>query len=195
VKHYSRTTSSKIFLTLAIALAVIAMPGIASAQYSDVFGVSYFANNVPAAPDATIQLANPGAAGGNLCAMIYVFDTTEELSECCGCLTTMDGLSTLSLKKDLTSNPLGGPVLSRGVIKVVSSELNGYPCDPTYDVLPTPDLRLWATHIQKVGSTYPITETEFSESFLSGIELYNLQEECTFVNILGSGHGQCTCGD
>jgi hypothetical protein len=195
VKNCSGTTSSKILLTLAIALAVVVMPGIASAQYYDVFRVNYFANNVSAAPDATVRIDNPGLAGGNLCAMIYVFDNDQQLSECCGCFTTPDGLATLSVKKDLTSNPLTGVVSNNGVIEVVASELNGYPCDPTYDVLPTPNLRVWGTHVQnKVGSAYPITETEFSDSFLSGVELYNLQTECSFVNLLGSGHGQCTCG-
>lgn len=195
MKDSPGTTSNKIVLTLAIALAVVVMPGIASAQYYDVYKVNYFANNVPAAPDATIRMDNPGVAGGDLCAMIYVFDNDQQLSECCGCLATPDGLATLSLKKDLTSNPLTGVVSNNGMIKVVASELNGYPCDPTYYVLPTPDLRVWGTHVEnKVGSGYPITETEFSDSFLSGIELYNLQADCSFANRLGSGHGQCTCG-
>jgi hypothetical protein len=195
VKDHPGTTISKLFLTLAIALAVVGMPGIATAQYDDVFRVNYFANNVSGAPDATVRIDNTGLAGGYLCAMIYVFDNDQQLTECCGCLTTPDGLATLSVKKDLTSNPLTGVVSNNGVIEVVASELNGYPCDPTYDVLPTPNLRVWGTHVQnKVGSAYPVTETEFSDSFLSGVELYNLQTDCSFVHLLGSGHGQCTCG-
>ena len=195
MKDHPGTTISKLFLTLAIALAVVGMRGTASAQYDDVFRVNYFANNVSGAPDATVRIDNTGLAGGNLCAMIYVFDNDQQLTECCGCLTTPDGLATLSVKKDLTSNPLTGVVSNNGVIEVVASELNGYPCDPTYDVLPTPNLRVWGTHVQnKVGSAYPVTETEFSDSFLSGVELYNLQTDCSFVHLLGSGHGQCTCG-
>ena len=191
-----REAIGKTALALAIALAILIFPNLASAQYYDVYRVNYFANaNVSGAPDATVRIDNPGVAGGNLCAMIYVFDNDQQLSECCGCLTTPDGLATLSLKKDLNSNPLTGVKSNNGVIKVVASELNGYPCDPTYDVLPTPNLRVWATHVEnKVGSAYPITETESSDSFLGGIELYNLQAECTFVGILGSGHGICTCG-
>ena len=90
-----------------------------------------FANNgTSGAPDATVRITNPGTSigidddtapvtNGNLCAMIYVFDNDQQMTECCGCLTTPDGLRTLSVTKDLTSNPLTGVVSKNGDIKSV----------------------------------------------------------------------------
>jgi hypothetical protein len=168
--------------------------GVATAQ--DVFRVNYFSNaNASGAPDATLRIDNPGLTYGNLCAMIYVFDADQQLTECCGCVETHNGLRTLSVNGDLTKNPLTGVKSSTGVIKIVSAAVNNSPCDPTANVAPTPNLRSWTTHIQnKVGTAYPITETEDSNSALGATELANLQAQCAFVNILGSGHGICTCG-
>jgi len=54
---------------------------------------------------------------------------------------------------------------------------------------------VWNTHIQNpVGAAFPITETESSDSTLGATELANLQAQCAFVNILGSGQGICSCG-
>jgi len=93
---------------------VIASACAASAQ--DVYKVNYFSNNVgflpgtvtPAValpPDGTVRISNPGLTYGNLCAMIYVFDADQQLSECCGCIETHNGLRTLSIRTNLTSNP------------------------------------------------------------------------------------------
>jgi hypothetical protein len=182
---------------LAIALVTLSLltagVGVASAQ--DVFKINYFSNNAAPAPDATVRIDNPGLTYGNLCAMIYVFDADQQLSECCGCVETHNGLRTLSVRRDLTSNPLTGRVSTNGVIKIVSAAINNSPCDPTSNVTPTANLRAWGTHIQNpVGAAFPITETEFSDSTLGATELANLQAQCAFVNILGSGHGICSCG-
>jgi hypothetical protein len=168
--------------------------GIAVAQ--DVFRVNYFSNaNTAGAPDATLRIDNPGLTYGNLCAMIYVFDTDQQMTECCGCVETHNGLRTLSVNGDLTKNPLTGVKSTNGVIKIVAAAVNNSPCDPTANVTPTANLRSWTTHIQnKVGAAYPITETENSDSTLGATELANLQGQCAFINILGSGHGLCTCG-
>ncbi|MGA7317413.1 MAG: hypothetical protein WBX22_25975 [Silvibacterium sp.] len=183
--------------TLTLALVIVGLvtlgAGVASAQ--DVFKVNYFSNNAGAAPDATVRIDNPGLTYGNLCAMIYVFDADQQLSECCGCVETHNGLRTLSVRRDLTSNPLTGVISSNGVIKIVSAAVNNSPCDPTSNVKPTANLRAWVTHIQNaVGTAWPITETESSDSTLGATELANLQAQCDFVNILGSGHGICSCG-
>ena len=179
---------------LVIALLVLCLgSGVAMAQ--DVFRINYFSNNVAGAPDATVRIDNPGLTYGNLCAMIYVFDADQQLSECCGCVETHNGLRTLSVKTNLTSNPLTGVVSKTGVIKVVSAAVNNSPCDPTANVAPKANLRVWATHIQNpVGSAYPVTETESSDSILGATELANLQAQCAFVGILGSGQGICSCG-
>ncbi|HXX02456.1 MAG TPA: hypothetical protein VEJ00_14665, partial [Candidatus Acidoferrales bacterium] len=91
---------------------------------------------------------------------------------------------------------LTGVVSNNGVIKIVSSTVNNSPCEPASGVYPTPSVRAWASRIQnKVGSAYPVTETEFSDATLSAQELsFNLEEQCYFAERLGSGHGICSCG-
>jgi hypothetical protein len=183
--------------TLSVALVIAGLitvgAGIASAQ--DVYKVNYFSNNAAPAPDATVRIDNPGLTYGNLCAMIYVFDADQQLTECCGCVETHNGLRTLSVRSNLTSNPLTGVVSRNGVVKIVSAAVNNSPCDPTSNVSPKANLRAWVTHIQNaVGTAWPITETESSDSTLGATELANLQAQCAFVNILGSGQGICSCG-
>ena len=184
------------FLTLAVGVAALFAIGasVASAQ-TDVYKLNYFANNVAAAPDATVRIDNPGLTYGNLCAMIYVFDADQQMTECCGCVETHNGLRTIDVKTNLTANPLTGVVSTTGVIKIVSAAVNNSPCDPTSNVTPKTNLRAWGTHIQNaVAGAYPITETDFSDSPLGATELSNLQAQCAFVNILGSGQGICSCG-
>jgi hypothetical protein len=183
--------------TLSVALVIAGLitigAGVASAQ--DVYKLNYFSNNAGSAPDATVRIDNPGLTYGNLCAMVYVFDADQQMTECCGCVETHNGLRTLSVRRDLTSNPLTGVISSNGVIKIVSAAVNNSPCDPTSNVSPKANIRAWTTHIQNaVGTAWPITETEFSDSTLGATELANLQAQCAFVNILGSGHGICSCG-
>jgi len=176
-----------------IACLTFVSVGVASAQ--DVFRINYFSNNAAPAPDATVRIDNPGLTYGNLCAMIYVFDADQQLTECCGCVETHNGLRTISVRNNLTSNPLTGVRSTNGVIKIVSANVNNAPCDPSTNVTPRANLRSWVTHIQNpVGTAYPITETESSDSTLGATELANLQAQCAFIGILGSGHGLCTCG-
>ncbi len=183
----------KTFLVLAAIAGFAIAAGLASAQ--DVYKVNYFSNNAAPAPDATVRIDNPGLTYGNLCAMIYVFDADQQLTECCGCLETHNGLRTISVRSNLTSNPLTGVVSRNGMIKIVSAAVNNSPCDPTSNVKATANLRAWVTHIQNpVGTSYPITETESSDSTLGATELANLQAQCAFVGILGSGQGTCSCG-
>ena len=187
-------------LTIALIVVGICTLGVISASAQSPFSVSYFANNgISGAPDATVRITNPGSSNGNLCAFVYVFDNDQEMDECCGCITTPDGLRTISVTKDLTSNPLVGTVVTTGDIKIVSGAVNNSPCDPTGNVGPEYNLRAWATHIQnKVGTgtsaAYPISETEFSDAELSSGELSSLQADCYFVQRLGSGRGICSCG-
>jgi hypothetical protein len=182
-----------------IALLVVGLSAGAMAQ--DVFKVNYFSNNAAPAPDATVRIDNPGLTYGNLCAMVYVFDADQQLSECCGCVESHNGLRTISVRSNLTSNPLTGVVSKNGVIKIVSAAVNNSPCDPTSNVTPKANLRAWVTHIQNAiplgtfgGAVWPVTETESSDSTLGATELANLQAQCAFINILGSGQGVCSCG-
>ena len=182
-------------LPVALAIAGLVTLGSSIASAQDVYKVNYFANNTHAAPAATVRIDNPGLTYGNLCAFIYVFADDQQLSECCGCVESHNGLRTLSVKNDLTSNPLTGVYINDGVIKIVSGAVNDSPCDPTANVRPTANLRVWVTHIQSpVGTAYPITETESSDSTLGATELANLQAQCAFAHVLGSGQGICTCG-
>jgi hypothetical protein len=189
---------SRVLPILAIALVVSLGTTVALAQ--DVYRLNYFSNNAAPAPDATVRIDNPGLTYGNLCAMIYVFDQDQQLTECCGCVETHNGLRTISVRTNLTSNPLTGIVSRNGVIKIVSAAVNGGSfngtgCGPDANVTPQANLRSWVTHIQNpVGTAFPITETESSDSTLGATELANLQAQCAFVGILGSGHGICSCG-
>jgi hypothetical protein len=179
---------------LSMALVIVGLvtvgAGVASAQ-TDVYRLNYFSNNTGPFTDEFVRIDNPGLTYGNLCAMIYVFDNDQQLTECCGCVETHNGLRTLSVRRNLTSNPLTGRVSNNGVIKIISAAINNSPCDATANVAPRPNLRAWGTHVQNNGV---VTETEFTDSALGATELANLQAQCAFVNILGSGQGICSCG-
>ena len=190
-----KVTALKVLSYAAAIACLVLVSASASWAQTDVYRVNYFANNVAAAPDETVRIDNPGLTYGNLCAMIYVFDNDQQLTECCGCQETHNGLRTLSVKTNLTNNPLTGKVSNNGVIKIVSAAVNATPCDPTSNVTPTANLREWATHAQAVSATaYAVTETTFTDSTLGATELANLEAQCAFVHILGSGNGICTCG-
>jgi len=187
----------KTALLLACALVVLVSAGPAWATITtppaDVFKVDYFANaNTAGAPDGTVRIDNPGTAAGNVCASIFVFDPYQELSECCSCLVTPDGLRTLSVDTDLTKNPLTGVVLNTGVIKIISTIPVAGGCPLPTVVNSTPAIRAWVTHIQ--NGTYAVTETNATDATLSVGEVTRLQRECTAIALAGSGHGVCTCG-
>ena len=136
----------------------------AQAPPADTLKVDYFANaNTAGAPDGTLRITNPGTNGGNIYAAIYVFDPQQELTECCTCILTPDGLRTLSVNADLTSNPLTGVTLTTGLIKIVSST------GPSASKLfPTAAIRSWTTHIQ--NSNFSETETASQDATLSSAE-------------------------
>jgi len=159
---------------------------------TDLLKVNYFSNaNTAGAPDGTVRISNPGSGAGNLCAQIYVFDPYQEMSECCACEITPDGLRTLSVNTDITGNPLTGVTLQTGTVSIVSGVVppNGV-CSPlNYVVYPT--IRAWGTHIQ--NSNFAITETEYSDRALGSYN-DNLLYECYAIALDGSGHGTCSCG-
>jgi hypothetical protein len=183
--------------------------GISAAQTqepADTLKVNYFSNaNTGGAPDGTVRITNPGtavptdpgSASTNRCAYIAVFDSNQEMSECCGCFVSADGLRTLSVDSDLTANPFNGQKLATGVIKIVSAASAGTSCPlPTSATgsgpLLEPAVRGWGTHIQ--NSNFTLTETEFQDATLSTTEIRNLQSECYAIELVGSGTGICSCG-
>ena len=184
---------------LCIAL-LVTLSGPAVAQQTDVFSVNYYSYaNTSGAPDATVRVDNPGLTYGDVCSMIYVFTGDQQMAECCGCRNSHNDLRTHSVNTNFTNNPLTGVPPHRGVIKIVAASPNGANCDPTTNVNPVADLRAWGTHTQLTNSggpqtTYAVTETQFLDAPLGATELANLQAQCSFINILGSGHGICTCG-
>ena len=157
--------------------------------------VSYFSNaHTSGVADATVRLTNPGLTGGNLCAEIYVFDQSQQLSECCGCLVSPDGLQTLSVNTDLTGNPLTGVQSTTGVVKIVPADAAVNPsCNPTA-IAPKASLVAWSTNIQQQSaSAFAMTETTFQLGPLGDDELAALQNQCSSSFSLGSGQGVCSC--
>jgi len=188
-----RRTTMLVVCMLALALCA-GYAAAATTPGPDTLKVDYFANaNTAGAPDGTTRITNPGTAGGSLCAAIFVFDPNQELSECCSCYVSPDGLRTLSVNTDLTGNPLTGVVLSTGVVKIVPIPTRGGVC-PAYPVslAPTASIRSWGTHIQ--NSNFSITETASQDATLSAAEVSRLQGQCYAIQLDGSGRGQCTCG-
>ncbi len=177
------------FLMLMLAF-VLMLGGNALAQ-ADYYFTTYFSNaNTANAPDATLRAINDGFTEGNLWAAIYVFDDSEELTECCNCLITPDGLLSESVNKNLTANPLTGIKPTRGVIKVISSD-NGKPNGAEAPGPLVSGIRVWATHIQKAVSGFAITETLAADSNLADSERTLLGQLCMFDYLL-SGK-PCTC--
>lgn len=145
--------------------------------------------------DSTIRVSNPGLTGGSLCAMIYVFDHDQQMSECCGCVVRTNSLRTLSLQKNLLNNPLTGVQSKNGTIVLVTADFgSNTSCDAT-QINPAGTAVAWATHLQSgQGGSAVVSETPFSTSVLGDQEAAGLQAECSFVRELGSGQGTCGCG-
>ena len=182
---------------LAVALCTSSVWAASTTPPADVLKVDYFSNaNTSGAPDGTVRIDNPGTSGGGLCAAIFVFDVNQEMSECCSCYVSPDGLRTLSVNTDLTSNPLTGTSLTGGVIKIVSTEAYANKTCPTPTnsslLVPTPAVRAWGTHIQNAG--YTVTETASQDATLSSTEQTSLESQCRSIHSVGSGAGICTCG-
>jgi hypothetical protein len=94
-------------------------------------------SNLPSA-DNLLRLINPlGCANGgfpgctvrNQCAMIYVFDSNENLGECCGCPLTPQQLISLSVEQNLTKNwAPNPPPPAAGVVDIISAAPNETTC-------------------------------------------------------------------
>ncbi|MGC2761212.1 MAG: hypothetical protein WA206_07870, partial [Candidatus Binatus sp.] len=107
-------------ILLAAAIATFAWSGMAAAEEEEAGQElqNYFSNaNAIAAGDALVNITAPfegnataltaAAREGETCAMIYVFDTSQAMQECCGCPLTADGLLTLSITNQLVQQPVG----------------------------------------------------------------------------------------
>jgi len=196
------------FLLLLLVVAVM-LGGTALAQDTDTYFVTYFSGNIPAAPDATLRIVNDGSnTGGPLYATIFVSDDSEELTQCCSCEITSDGLLSENVRLNLTANSLTGKIPTRGVIQVIAGStafvpVKGMP-QPPY-ITPSAGLHGWMTHIQATKVTlsagmmvvptltapYLVTETELADAVPNSVELDYMQTLCWYdVQLSGS---LCTC--
>jgi hypothetical protein len=195
------------FSMLLLAIALM-LGGTAVAQETWYF-TTYYSANQANAPDATLRIINDGyglaVASPALYASIYVFDDSEELTECCSCYVSPDGLLSESVKQNLTANPLRGTVNTRGVIKVIGSLR--YAGGLNFTNFPSPGLHVWMTHIEGtkvtlspgngvvpgVSGPFFVTETPAAISNLVffGQEETLLENLCMYDFLL-SGKG-CSC--
>lgn len=185
---FSRLSKLVVYSALAFALALV-FSVVASAQSSDNYRVTYFDNNgATGAPDAYIHVLNPGVASAGLCASIYVWRNDQELSECCSCSISANGLLTIRVSQ-LTNNPgdhAGAP--TSGSVSIIADSN----CDAT-NPSPTADLRAWATHVNldTASGGYDVTETEALDTPLSSGEQSEAGSRCGFIRVNGSGAGRC----
>src|SRR5208282_2502559 len=113
----------KLALLVSIGVCVAAWAGMAAAESEEAGQElqNYFSNaNVDSAGNALVNITAPfegnatsptgSVANGETCAMIYVFDTSQAMEECCGCPITADGLLTISITDNLAQQPVGDSV-------------------------------------------------------------------------------------
>ena len=194
-----------VLMSLVLLLGIVSGSALAQDENS-VYFTTYYANNVAGAPDATLRIVNDGDnavnPNGTLYASIYVFDDSQELTECCSCPVTADGLLSESVRFQLTANPLTGIIPRRGVIKVISSTTESDASTNFAANKPAPGLRGWATHIQSFSNRYPFgpgpytqTETELADSNLTAGEQSQLELLCKFDKLLSGRPCTCTSED
>ncbi len=148
------------------------------------------------AGDNLLRLENPTSANGNLCAMIYVFNASESMGECCGCLITPNELLQDSMKTVLGPGwGFSGGTPATGVIQVISAlPNNGRLCSPFQLYTPTPTLNGWITHAQSVGTFTGLTEVSLVDNGSADpAEATSLINVCGAIIGNGSGSGSCTC--
>ena len=145
--------------------------------------------------DTTLRITNPDITGQDLCAMIYVFDNDQQMSECCGCIVSKNGLDTLSLNQNLLNNPLTGVQSKVGTVMVVPADYaSNLSCNAS-SMTPAGAQIAWSTHLQKLNTGQTVsTEDTFSPTALNSILSSSLQAQCAFIQTLGSGQGICSCG-
>ena len=204
-------------LTIAVIFTCLASTGFAQSTTSehskDAYYLGYYGNaNMGFSVEADLNIVNPGSTGGysaaelvdgidgDLCANIYVFKADQELAECCSCFLSPNGLRTLTLDGDLTSNPVQNttvvPKPHAGLIKIVSSDTsntdNGSCVTTTTNgngtsyaipkaatsFYPEGSLRSWITHVRPTltgaSTLFTLTETEFRKADL-GRESYGAE--------------------
>lgn len=173
-----------------------ASPGASGGGGLDTFFSGYFDFGPGGMGDNLIRLENPTAANGNMCAMIYILDTAEEMGECCGCLLTPNQLRHDSIKHVIGNGwTLAPGAPTSGVIQIISAPPNnGKQCAPAQPYVPTPTLDGWITHAQTVAGIPGLTEVSLKDNGdADPNEQTYLTTFCGFILGNGSGAGNCTC--
>jgi hypothetical protein len=169
------------------------------------------------AGDNALRIENPTAANGDLCAMIYIFDASEEMGCCAGCPLTPNQLLQDSVETIIGSSwEIAGGTPAQGVIQIVSALPNSGspvggataaleeiedPCNPAVAYTPTANLNGWITHAQVIpvspGSPTAIpgiTEVSLTDNGAAdATEAAFLISECGDILSNGSGKGVCNC--
>jgi len=197
--------TTKMRLLCIVALITFALPVFAQ-QVNDAYQVAYFSQSgiVTVGDTAKLAVINTGQIGspidpttreGTVCADFYVFDTNQEMVECCSCPITANGLLRLSVPLSLLDNPLtGGFAPTRGVIKIVADA----GCNEQTITTPVPGgLRAFISNPQ-FGNGERLdflgtVEEQFAPVPLQAAERAFLGQACSFVQYLGSGRGLCQC--
>jgi len=193
--------SLRIYLLI---FATLAFSAIAFADPQDNgYQMKYFSNlNVG---DSVINISNDGnlqtgitASGnnGSICVNVYAFAPDEQLVSCCACPVTPNGLASLSVTNDLTSNVLTPAVPTSITVKLIVTDASSVSvCNaaaPGTVVNAGPVA--WGTTLHAAPTTpvsYMVTETPFTPYTPGHNELSGQVQDCFFVQRLGSGFGIC----
>src|SRR5215470_18416580 len=242
LRHFVFALSILGFSAAAFSQPICGLPGHAVDSCStenpgvllDGFQINYLANpTVSTVPGGNVvNISNAGELGscsfgpsgcltdvGDICVNVYVFQSDEELEECCTCLVTPDALVHLTAS-DLIGNPGNGVTPTNGVVikllatvpgtvkggipagtngtggaggTFVGNQCNAAQGFATANV--APGMRAWRTTIHQslaaAPPTFQITENAFLPALLSDGELATLNQLCRVIFGNGSGPGQC----
>ena len=167
--------------------------------------------------DNIVSLINPATTGStDVCAMIYVFDDDEEMTECCGCPLSPQMLLTLSVDNNLNNNPTDTQLFGgrqSGPIEAVSAAPNPHlqgsaginngsgcsvgqsgacndGCDPTQNPGYNPSQQVKG-YIAHYAGTVNVSFNTASDP--DPTTLTYLEEECGSLVGNESGSGICSC--
>jgi len=124
-----------------------------------------------------------GSSVGNICVNVYTFSPDEQLISCCSCMVTPNGLSSLSVNRDLIQRTLTGVIPTSAVVKLVGSV-------PGTGTL-AGGMAAWGTTVHTAAQGLALTETPFRPASLSAGELSSLTGRCASILGNGSGFGIC----
>ena len=163
--------------------------------------------------DDVVRLTN--TSGSSVCAMIYVFDTDQELQEACAVGLSANKALSFDVASSLASNPTYGSFYDGdigGVIEIISATPNtvaspygstteGISCDPAVAVAPITGVNAYLEESVVVESygdwLQGATVLEFTDDGF--IDATNLASITNALNVLGSsigasGRGICDPG-